>query len=235
MNETAIVCLHGAGLNSSIWDNFIKEVKLDVLAIDFPNRMKSDTANKDLTFVDYVSSVSEQIKNWSNKDFVLVAHSISACVALQVAEKFKDRVKGFVAIASVIPQNGNSFASTLPFPQNFLTPIMLTILGTKPPASSTKEVLCNDLDGKQTKKIVEEFTAESKKLYTTKIRFSLLETKRVYIKTTNDKMPEKMQNEMAKNFEAHQVLEINSGHLPMISQPKDLARLINDIMKTTNR
>lgn len=235
MNEIGIVCLHGAGLNSSIWSNFANEIKSKVLAVDFPNRMKSDNANKDLTFVDYVASVSEQIENWDNKDFVIVAHSIGACVALKVAERFKDRIKGFIAIASIIPQNGNSFASTLPFPQNFLTPIMLTVLGTKPPESSTKVALCNDLDTKQTEKIIKEFTPESKKLYTTKIHFSLPQTKRIYIKTTNDKMSVRLQNKMAENFQADQVLEINSGHLPMLSQGKKLAAFINDFINTTNR
>jgi len=50
-----------------------------------------------LTFDDYVSSTIKPIAGWKNDSFIIVAHSIGACVGLKVADHFKKEIKGFVA------------------------------------------------------------------------------------------------------------------------------------------
>jgi alpha-beta hydrolase superfamily lysophospholipase len=119
-----------------------------------------------MTFNDYVNSTAEPIKSWNNDSFIIVAHSIGACVGLKVAEQFKNELKGFVAISSVIPISGNSFVSSLPFPQKFILPIILNLIGTRPPRKSIENELCNDLNHQQKQKIITEFTPESKALFT---------------------------------------------------------------------
>lgn len=238
-----IVLIHGAGLNSSIWDGLKSEINQTLLTIDFPNRKISDNANQTLTFDDYVNSTIEQIKNWNADNFIIVAHSIGACVRLEVAEQFKNELKGFVAIGSVIPTNGKSFVSSLPFPQKMIMPIILKLFGTKPPKKSIENELCNDLTDEQTTKITTEFTPEAKRLYTTKINFNLPNTKRLYIQLANDKsMPFTLQNKMAKNLNANKIETIDSGHLPMLSNSKQLATSLSAFVKeieqdekTTNR
>lgn len=224
--------IHGAGLNSSIWDELKSEINQTFLTIDFPNRKISDNANQTLTFDDYVNSTIEQIKKWDTKNFIIVAHSIGACVGLKVAEQFKNELKGFVAIGSVIPTNGSSFISSLAFPQKMIMPIILKLFGTKPPKKSIEYELCNDLTDEQTTKITTEFTPEAKRLYTTKINFSLPNTKRLYIQLTNDKsMPFALQNKMAKNLNANKIETIDTGHLPMLSKPKQLATSLSAFVK----
>lgn len=39
--------------------------------------------------------------------------------------------------------------------------------------------------------------------------------------------PQSLQNKMAKNLNAEQIVTLNSGHLPMISHPKKLADHLN--------
>ncbi|GIZ16578.1 alpha/beta fold hydrolase [Capnocytophaga catalasegens] len=231
-NNIGLVLIHGAGLNSSIWDELKSEINQTFLTIDFPNRKISDNANQTLTFDDYVNSTIEQIKKWDTKNFIIVAHSIGACVGLKVAEQFKNELKGFVAIGSVIPTNGSSFISSLAFPQKMIMPIILKLFGTKPPKKSIEYELCNDLTDEQTTKITTEFTPEAKRLYTTKINFSLPNTKRLYIQLTNDKsMPFALQNKMAKNLNANKIETIDTGHLPMLSKPKQLATSLSAFVK----
>lgn len=231
-NNIGLVLIHGAGLNSSIWDELKSEINQTFLMIDFPNRKISDNANQTLTFDDYVNSTIEQIKKWDTKNFIIVAHSIGACVGLKVAEQFKNELKGFVAIGSVIPTNGSSFISSLAFPQKMIMPIILKLFGTKPPKKSIEYELCNDLTDEQTTKITTEFTPEAKRLYTTKINFSLPNTKRLYIQLTNDKsMPFALQNKMAKNLNANKIETIDTGHLPMLSKPKQLATSLSAFVK----
>ena len=228
-SNTGIVFIHGAGLNSSIWDELKREINHPILTIDFPNRKINDSANQNLTFDDYVNTTIEQLKNWNKDSLIIVAHSIGACVALNVATHLKNELKGFVAVGAVIPIHGNSFASSLPFPQRLILPIILKLFGTKPPEKSIASELCNDLTAEQTNKIINEFTPEAVKLYTTKINFDLPNTKRLYVKLTNDKsVPVTLQDKMAKNLNANEFVTIDSGHLPMISKAKQLATILID-------
>ncbi len=227
----AIVFIHGAGLNSSIWNDLIKESTASTLTIDFLNKKSEGKEINKLTFDDYVYAAKKQIENWEKDSFIIVAHSIGACVGLKVANHFKKELKGFVAIASVIPLNGNSFASSLPFPQKFLLPIILRLFGTKPPPKAIKNDLCNDLTDEQSVIIVNGFTPESKALYLTKIEYILPDTKRLYIKLEKDQsMPNTLQDAMAKNLKAHKIKSIECGHLPMISEPEKLAGILAEFV-----
>lgn len=242
-NKIGIVFINGAGLNSSVWNDLKQIIDNPVLCIDFPNRKSNDNPNAKLTFNDYVNSTTSEMKKLLKGNFIIVAHSIGACVGLKVAEQFKNELKGFVAISSVIPKSGKSFVSSLPFPQKILFPILLSVFGTKPPDNSIESELCNDLTDEQTVKIVNEFTPEAKALYITKISYDLPNSQRLYIKLTNDKsMQTNFQDKMASNLNATKVEELESGHLPMISKPNELAQIlanfINEIMqeeKTTTR
>lgn len=228
-NGLGIVLIHGAGLNSSIWDGLKTEIKFPILAIDFPNRKADENANDILIFDNYVNATIDQIENWNKGSFIIVAHSIGALLGLKMANHFKKELKGFVVISSVIPGNGNSFVSSLPFPQKWILPLIIKLFGTKPPQKSIERELCNDLTAEQTSKIVNEFTQESKALYTTKINFKLPDTKRLYIKLTNDKsMPSTLQDRMAKNLNTDKVATIDSGHLPMMSKTKQLGIIISE-------
>lgn len=232
--NNGIVLLTGAGLNSSIWNELTKALAAPALLIEFPNR-NAGHLNKKLAFDDYVNAATEKIKSWDIEKFTIAAHSIGACVALKVAQQFQTKINGFVALGSVIPKSGGSFTSSLPFPQKILMPMILTLAGTKPPEKIIKAELCNDLTDEQTGKIVAGFTPESKALYSTRISFTLPEATRLYVKLLKDKsMPAAFQDKMAENLNAHEVAELDSGHLPMLSKPGQLGKILNDFINKVN-
>src|SRR5690606_24754749 len=148
-------------------DNF----HVPVLTIDLANKTK-------LTFDDYVNKVATEIENWKNDSFIIVAHSIGALVGLKVAERFNEKLKGFVAIGSFIPKKGQSFASSLPFPQKIVLPILLSLLGTKPPKKSIANEFCIDYRPNTTLKIKINLTLKAKTINTTKLHFDLHNKKR---------------------------------------------------------
>lgn len=230
-DKIGIVLIHGAGLASFIWDDLKKLIKNPVLTIEFPNREVGDKANKNLSFDNYKKSAIEQIKNWDIDNFIVVTHSIGGCVGLSLTDYFSEKIVGFVAISSAIPTNKNSFISCLPFPQSLLMPFLLNLFGTKPPQKIIEQTLCNDLSSEQTSEIVKRFTPEAKLLYTTKVNYANLEIKTLYIKLTNDKaFPVQLQDKMIKNLNAQKVLTLDSGHLAMISKPKELSEILNDFI-----
>lgn len=231
IDTTGIVLINGAGLNISIWEPFIKLIDKPVLAVKFPARDPERKMNNHINFEDYVNSTIQQIEKWDHDNFFIVAHSIGACVGLQILNHFNDQIKGFIAISSVIPESGKSFISALPFPQNWVMYLMLRLFGTKPPAIIIQNDLCNDLNSELTKKILQDFIPESRALYTTKIHYILPHIKRIYIKLTNDKsMPISFQDKMAKKLHAEEIFILESGHLPMLSTPHKLAEIITEIV-----
>jgi len=237
MNDNfGIIFIHGAGLGSFIWNVMKLLINYPVLAIDFPNREVIEKINYNLTFDDYTKSAVEQIEKFNKDKIIIVTHSIGGCLDLKLTDYFKDKITGFVGIGSIFPSNGKSFVSCFPFPQNYLMPLILRILGTKPPKKSIEQELCNDLTPEQTSEIVKRFTPEAKRLYTTNVHHKNIASKTLYIKLNNDKsLSLQLQEKMAKEMNIYNIATLDSGHLPMISRPKELADILNDFVKNVIR
>lgn len=230
-NNVGIVFLHGAGLGSWIYDDVAPLVKYPALSLNFPNRQAD--ANASLTLEDYYRPMVQKIKDWTPKKIIVVAHSISGIIGLKITEHIADRLVGFVAISAVIPSKGGSFVSCLPFPKNILLGFMIRLVGTKPPRGAIVHGLCNDLTKDQTEKVLENFTTESKFLFIENTSTKIPLTNSLYIKTTRDnEMPITLQDRFAKNLKAQHIVSINSGHLPMLSQPGELSRILHEFVRT---
>ncbi|MGI8580895.1 MAG: alpha/beta fold hydrolase [Chitinophagaceae bacterium] len=229
IDDYCIVLIHGAGLGSFIWDELTPMLDIPVIAINFPNRNKGDKANAQLTFNNYIQSIIEQIKNCERRKIILVVHSIRGCIGLKIADHLEKNLAGFIAICANLPRNEESFVSGLPFPKNILMPIILRLFGTKPTKKSIGKELCNDLTAGQTAKIIDNFTPESRLLYTTILSYKMPAIKKLYIKCTKDNsLTVLRQDEMIKNLNIQSVETIKSGHLPMLSFPKKTAQIINE-------
>jgi len=233
MSGFGIVFIHGAGLGSFIWREMVPHLNYACLFTDFPNREGPKDENRSLLFADYLDSLARQIEHHDFDEFVIVAHSIGGCLGLKLANRFADRMLGFIAIGSALPKRGRSFISCLPFPQNVLMPIILKLFGTKPPASSIELELCNDLSKQLTAEVVTRFTPESNSLFTTNVDYDRLPRPSMYLTLTNDRsLSVKTQAVMATNLDAQNTTKLDSGHLPMLSKPEEVARIINSFVKS---
>ena len=62
-----------------------------------------------------------------------------------------------------------------------------------------------------------------------------LDTKTLYIKLTEDKgFSVQLQDKMIRNLNAQKVVTLDSGHLPMISKPKELSEILNNFINEIN-
>lgn len=224
------VFLYGAGLGNYIWQDLKSLIEFPALFIEYPNRELGEKKNYNLDFDEYVKPSIDQIEKWDKDKLVFVTHSIGGCVGLKLSGHFKKRTVGFIGIGSAIPESGKSFVSCLPFPKNLLTPILLSLFGTKPPNKSIKKQLCNDLSPNQTSEVVDRFTPEAKALYTTKVVYPSLPENTLYIKLSKDAGGVDVQDKMIRNLKAEKVETIASGHLPMMSRPKELSQILNKFM-----
>ena len=227
MKNTAFILIHGAGLGSFVWDEMKPHLALPAIAINFPGRSQSDEEKLQISFPEYTSYILEQIKGLEFEKFIIVAHSVGGCLGLKIAEHLGSKLAGFIAVSAVIPKDGKSFISCLPFPQRIILPIILSVAGSNPPQKAIEAGLCNDLgDGKKAM-VVKNFKPESKFLFTQKCHASIPRSKKLYIKLTEDKeIAPPMQDKMARNLQS-EVAVMSSGHLPMLSKPIELAKLLN--------
>lgn len=228
--DVGLVLIHGAGLGGFIWDGVVSRVRRPVLPVEFPNRGEGDRANRDLTLHDYTDAVAERVEGWDNGRVVLVAHSIGGCVALEVADRLGDRVAGILGVGAAFPKSGESFISCLSFPRKLIMPLILRAFGTRPPAKAIEQGLCADLPPDPSREVVERFTPESRSLYTGKVRYRSLPVERWYVKLTRDRdFPPPVQDAMIENLEARRVVNLDSGHLPMMSRPDEVAGSVSDL------
>lgn len=224
-----VIYLSGAGLDSTIWDG----VRAKVVT---PGTALAHGRDSAATLSRAVQDVLGQIQERNAGRYVIVAHSLSGVIGVELARALGDKLGGFIAVTATIPSPGGSFTSALPFPQNLLMPLLLSVVGTKPPAEAIRKGLCSDLDDQQAAAIVDAFTPEPRRLYVDKTSTSQLPVSRyLYVRTLDDKeIPASRQAIMAKRLPGVEVVDTPGGHMVMISHPDELATIINQFISTLN-
>ena len=226
---TGLVFVHGAGLGRWIWKPMASALELPYLLTDFPGRGDAEATTKGLRLADYVEHLRGQVDDFPGDRLVIVAHSLGGVVALKLAEELAGRIAGFVGIGAAIPVNGGSFVSSLPAARRALTTVLMRVAGTKPPESAIRHGLCSDLPAEQADEVVRRFVPESRAVYLERTEAPVPDVPKLYVRLTQDKeLSPRLQDVMARNLGATAVREISSGHMPMLSEPLQLARVIND-------
>jgi len=229
--QVGVVFIHGAGLNQGIWSEVATDFEYPSLFIDFPQRDGLYASRKELALADYVHHIRQQIDTWGVRRIVLVAHSLGGIPALQVADALSDRLSGFVAVGAAIPRKGGSFLSVLPFPKRILMSIILRKLGTRPPESAIRSGLCNDLTEAQASQVVQSFAPESIRVYTDPIDVTPPPVPKLYVQLSKDKeFGSSVQQKMIANLMPEHIRTLDSGHLPMLSDPKGLRDVLDQFL-----
>ncbi|MDQ0061720.1 alpha/beta fold hydrolase [Paenibacillus harenae] len=230
--KAAFVFIHGAGLDSRIWQEVTNGMDHPCLMVDYPHRGDTGEALKGLRFTDYVAHLRNQVDEQSYDRIVIVAHSLGGSLGLRLAAELSGKVAGFVAIGACIPKNGSSFVSALPFPKRLLLSAIMRILGTKPPESALRSGLCNDLSPEVADEIVRTFTPESVRVFTDRTGAPIPSVPKLFIKLTKDKeIDPALQQQMIANLSPHKVRSLETGHLPMLSDPEGLRQVLLDFLQ----
>ncbi|WP_449621183.1 alpha/beta fold hydrolase [Robertmurraya sp. Marseille-Q9965] len=230
--QIGLVFIHGAGLESRIWEPVVSELKRDFLLVNFPEREGENGIRQELTLQEYNAYIKRQIEAWKVRKFVIVAHSLGGVLALKIANDLSERVVGFIAIGATIPKNGGSFLSTFPFAKRFLMNVLLRVFGTRPPESAIRKGLCNELSPERANEIVRDFVPESIHIYTDQTK-AIVPTNipKLYIKLAKDQeMSLFQQDKMISNLAPQNIEILETGHLPMLIKPNELRKSLNSFL-----
>ena len=164
---------------------------------------------------------------------MLVGHSAAGVTIPQVAARVPDRIRALVFVSCTVPRDGESAYDTL-------DPEIQAIADQAPPDELTtldpeiaKAVFYNDVtDPDVLAWALSLLVPEAPASVTDPMVLSTMprNIRRVWVRLNDDRIvvPEK-QDRFIENLGGCEVLELDAGHMAMVSRPQDLASLLSTI------
>ncbi len=236
----AYVLIHGAHHGPWVWDPLLSHLRLPALAVDLPGRGARPADLRSLTLDDYAAAVAADIQAAGLRRVILVGHSLAGSVAYSVAARNPNAVAHLVGVAAVFPPPGHSAIDLWPAGLRWLprTGLVLRPGGRRGPLRlSTRKArhrLANDLDDEQARWLLAKLRPEAVALTSCPVPQTRLapELPRTYVLCRNDRaLPAQRQRRQARTLGA-QIVEIATGHDPMVSAPQTLAVVLNGLPPT---
>jgi pimeloyl-ACP methyl ester carboxylesterase len=232
---TGIVLVHGGSFAASCWDLVVDRLDAPVLAVDLPGRGVHPAAPHTVTIDDAAASVVRDIDRAGFDAVVLAGHSLAGCSMPATIGRLGARVQAAVFVACTVPEDGTSAVDTLPADVQEMTRTALDAgaVGTLDPALA-KEFFGNDLDDAQFAWMLERMVPETAtRLLTEPVDLAPLhraDLRATWVRTLRDVIidPEK-QLRFARNVGRCDVVDLDAGHMCMISQPDALAAILDRV------
>jgi pimeloyl-ACP methyl ester carboxylesterase len=232
------VLVHGGGFSGSCWDELLPYLDDRVIAIDLPGRGARPADLHTLTLADFVAAVVDEVVREDLTDVTLVGHSMAGLTLPGVAESLPTRLRRLVFISCAVPPHGTSLADVLGgFSPS--TAVIAERLGTE--LADNRGVLhpdlatamfCNDMDAQQTASTLTRMVPESVSVLTEPADLTGLSRPipRTYVRLTLDaSLSLETQGQMIKTIGDIEVVDVDAGHMAMISRPEVLASVLNGI------
>jgi pimeloyl-ACP methyl ester carboxylesterase len=187
-----------------------------------------------VTIATAAASVAADVDATGFREIVLVGHSLAGCSMPATIGVLGNRVRHAVFVACTVPKQGQSSFDTLS-----------TEIQTRAQAASddgepgvlnrdlARAFFGNDLDDDQFGWCFERMVPEALNLVTEPVDLSPLQSPKppcTWVRTLQDAIvdPEK-QAQFANNVGGCDVIDLDAGHMCMISKPIELAHILNDI------
>ncbi len=204
-----------------------------VVAVDLPGRGAHPASLDCVDFAGCATSVRDDIDASGFDPVVLVGHSLAGCSMPAMISVLGERVSHAVFVACTVPESGSSAFDTLdPEIQAMIRAAGAPLEPAPMDPALAKIVLGNDLDDEQFAWCAQRLVPEASQLSTDPVDLAPLETPmpRTWVRTLQDLIvPATKQLRFAANVGNCPVIDLDAGHMCMVSQPAALARILNDI------
>ncbi|MDO8389856.1 MAG: alpha/beta hydrolase [Actinomycetota bacterium] len=232
-----IVFVHGGQHTGVGWQATVDAIarqhpQVPTLAVDLPGRRDEPGDLATLTIDQCVQSVVRQIDAAGAERVVLVGHSMAGITLPGVATALgAERVAHMVYLACCVPPQGASVMSTLKPPMSWIAGLMSRFVKvSKPlPAAFARRMFANGMTAEQQRRVVRELVAESAVVTREPVdRSAMPDLPTTWIVTLRDKaLKPSLQREFIANLgNVREVLEIDTCHNAMLSEPEVLAAMV---------
>ncbi|MER6827043.1 alpha/beta hydrolase [Streptosporangium sp. NPDC000563] len=177
----------------------------------------------------HVQDIVDEVEHRDLRDVVLVGHSYSGIPVGQAAERIGDRLARVVFVDSDVPADGESFVSGWPYGRAMVEASIAETGGFwAPPAAAGYDG--QGLTGEQIARIVSGATPHPGATLTEPAVLArpLGELPATYVKCLLD--GDEPSDDVAKllSGEHWRLVKMDTGHWPMFSRPRELARILLD-------
>jgi pimeloyl-ACP methyl ester carboxylesterase len=229
------VLVHGGSFTGSCWDPLVDRLDAPALAVDLPGRGAHPAPLDTVTIAGAAVSVASDVDGAGFDDVVLVGHSLAGCSLPAIVGVLGDRVRHVVFVACTVPAHGTSCLDTLPeairdFARTELAKGNTGVLSPE----QAREFFGNDLDDEQFAWMCAQMVPEAPGLLTQPVDLSPLRNgvPRTWVRPLNDAIvaPEE-QLRFATNVGDCPVVDLDAGHMCMISRPDEVAALLEGVAR----
>jgi len=227
------VLVHGAWHGKWCWEKVTALLESSgnrAIAIDLPGHGEDTTPLKEVTMESYVQRVT-QVINEIGHEIILVGHSLGGGIITQVAENIPSNISRLIYLAGVIPQSGQTLLDVVLLDENSLI-IQNQIpsednLGANIRQEAITEIFYGDCAAEDASRAISMLTTQPLAPVTAALNYSeknFGSIPKVYLKTLQDKaIIPRLQDLMIEHHSFENVLELDTGHCPFISNPGLLA------------
>ena len=227
----AFVLVHGGGFTSACWRRTIPHLRASARAIDLPGRGESPADLAAVGLRDWVEATAEAVRA-ATEPVVLVGHSLAGITLPGAARAAADRIRRLVFVSCTVPPEGGTVLDTVP-PDVRRAAESARAAETPPvlAADVARAIFCNDMDEALERETIDQMVPEATAPLSEPISLAgLAEIPCTWIKLLRDAiLPPERQDEMAARLPRAEVVELDAGHMAMISAPERLAAILNEI------
>ncbi len=227
-----IVLVHGGGGDGRCWELLQQHLTGPSLAVDLPGRGAHPAELRSVTLAACAASVRDDVDAAGFDELVLVGHSLAGCSMPGAIGLLGARVRHAVFVACTVPDDGKSAYDMLdPAIQELIREAGDAAAQPMPPEIA-RMVLGDDLTEEQYAWCVERLVAEAPRLTTEPVDLAPLRTEmpRTWVRTLNDLIVSaEQQLHYVENVGHCEVVDIDAGHMCMVSRPAELAGIVNRI------
>ncbi len=236
---TNFLLVHGQWHNATMWDDVSRHLRNatngsevgDVTAVDLPGhgeRRSLDISRITLDY--YVNAVVTPPKVKLQENVTLVAHAFAATFTPQVAKALGSVLTRIVFIGGILPREGAQPIGELPFlARKSAIPFRMMEKGFKPLNPILAKCLYNDVGSEEASIRTGRLVPDPYQPWVTPMAAldfpSHVEL--IYVVQTEDKfLSGKKQRGYAGSLSGAKVLELGSGHVAPVSQPRAVAEIL---------
>jgi len=228
--------VHGGAHGAWCWEPLLPHLERPARAIDLPGRGARPADLESVTVDDWADAVVEEIEGGAPGPTILVGHSLAGITMPRVAERVPQRIAHLVFVSCTVPSEGEAVLDMLaPDVEELARENLLNRVAGVLPEEMSRRMFCNDMDEEQTHFVLDHLVPEAWRPMRTPSQLAGLRggIPATYVKLLRDQsVPPDLQDAMIRNIGEPRVVEIDSGHNVMVSQPEALARVLNELAAT---
>jgi len=228
--------VHGSWHGPNCWDQlspYLEKQGHNVDTFEFPGY--GTDGPSEVTYRDYYDHLEQAISQYK-EPIVLVAHSMAGIVAGPLSDRLAEKMCHCFFVSAFIPQHGESLLDVARrYEGSQIATVMQFDHSNKRHSLDTeraKEILYHDCTKKIKDLAAQKLRPQPFVPHQTPVEWKddqPAKDKRTYIVCDQDRvLPPVAQLEMATQHGCR-VIHMDSGHCPLLSQPKQLAKILMDI------